>query len=164
MIITDEKQYKMAFKEVLVILNFIPKEDYDKIPKDIISILQKFQDNTYKYNLDFDKEFKEQNILDETKAILANFYRDYWSTIDEKRKIVDRENIERLRVEEEKRKKYNTDQIFRTNNARKNMNKSENSSNNIEKNLVVIEKDSIWKVLVKKIKKFLKSNKQVQEN
>lgn len=162
MIITDEKQYKMAFKEVLVILNFIPKEDYDKIPKDIISILQKFQDNTYKYNLDFDKEFKEQNILDETKAILANFYRDYWSTIDEKRKIVDRENIERLRVEEEKRKKYNPDQIFRTNNARKNMNKSENSSNNIEKNLVVIEKESIWKVLVKKIKKFLKSNKKVQ--
>ena len=162
MIITDEKQYKMAFKEVLVILNFIPKEDYDKIPKDIISILQKFQDNTYKYNLDFDKEFKEQNILDETKAILANFYRDYWSTIDEKRKIVDRENIERLRVEEEKRKKYNPDQIFRTNNARKNMNKSENSSNNIEKNLVVIEKESSWKVLVKKIKKFLKSNKKVQ--
>ena len=112
--------------------------------------------------MDFDKEFKEQNILDETKAILANFYRDYWSTIDEKRKIVDRENIERLRVEEEKRKKYNPDQIFRTNNARKNMNKSENSSNNIEKNLVVIEKESIWKVLVKKIKKFLKSNKKVQ--
>ena len=157
MIIVDEKQYRKAFKEVLVILDFIPKEDYNKIPKNIILILKKFQDNSYNYNLDFNKEFKEQSISDITKAILSNFYRDYWAKYDEKNRIIDKENIERIRKEDEKRQKYNPDNIFKMHDTKENVDKYQNIS--IDKSLVIKEKVSILRKILKKVKRLLNKEK-----
>lgn len=53
--------------------------------------------------------FEEQNLLDETKAILANIFRDYWATTYQRDKIIEKKKIDRIKIEENKRKKYNND-------------------------------------------------------
>lgn len=46
-------------------------------------------------------------LLDETKAVLANIFRDYWATTYQKDKIIEKEKIDRIKIEESKREKYN---------------------------------------------------------
>ena len=51
-------------------------------------------------------------MLDETKAILANIFKDYWATPYQKERIEAKENYDRYLIEKEKESKYNTDNIF----------------------------------------------------
>ncbi|MCI8640445.1 MAG: hypothetical protein HFJ59_01010 [Clostridia bacterium] len=151
--VIDEKQYKKAFKEVLVILNIIPNEYYDKIPKEIILTLQQFQDEYYEYELEFNKEFREQNVSEISKAILANFYRDYWASNNEKKKIIEKENLQRIKLEDEKRKKYNPEDIFRVSNLKEKQIEDTNSNNS----LILMKKENFFQKIIIKIKKiFLK--------
>lgn len=115
-IIYNERQYKIALKELLVILKYIPKTDYEKIPKDVLKIINTNAEHTYNFNVDEKKSIKDQKISELTKAMLENFYRDYWVTDIEKNKIIEEENIKRKEIEEEKRIKYNPKEIFRKDN------------------------------------------------
>lgn len=44
-------------------------------------------DKNCEFKVDINKSFEEQEILDETKAILANIFRDYWATPYQKERI-----------------------------------------------------------------------------
>ncbi len=129
MTMIDEKEYSRAFKEVLVILNFIPKEDYDKIPNDVILTLQESQDN---------------------------FYRDYWASEEERKMLISEENNERKQLEYEKRKKYNPDDIFRTHRLKQEISSREN---NTIKSLVIKEKENVFQKILYKLKMILKIGK-----
>lgn len=111
--LVSEDEYRKAFSEVLNILKYIPNEQRKKIPKDIISILKEYQDLNYQYQLDFEKDLKEQKISKITQVILAIFYRDYWAKKEDRENILEKENNERKMIEEEKRKKYNPDNLFK---------------------------------------------------
>ena len=113
-----DTQYRMAFKEVLVILNHIPKSDYKKIPDEIIQTLKNNADYSYEYTLDMEKSINEQKISNLAKAIIENFYRDYWATDAEKQKMLQEEKTIREKIEEEKRKQYNPDNIFKNKKVR----------------------------------------------
>ena len=69
--------YPKAYVEVLEILKYIPAEEKKKIPYDIIETLKNKADLNYVFKIDFNLPFEKQNLLNETKSILANFYRDY---------------------------------------------------------------------------------------
>lgn len=118
--IYDELQYKRALKELLVILKYIPKTDYEKIPEDVLKMIKINAEHTYNFYVDEEKSIKDQKISELTKAMLENFYRDYWVTDIEKNKIVQEENIKRKEIEEQKRNKYNPEYIFENN--KKNLN------------------------------------------
>lgn len=113
LIMYSDLQYKKAFKEVIVILRYIPKVEYKKIPYDIIKTLENNADNSYNFNLDITKDITKQNISELAKAILEILYRDYWVTDIERRMIFKEENIERENIELEKRKRYNPENIFK---------------------------------------------------
>ena len=68
----------MACAEVMQILQYIPKEDYDKIPKELLNTMMQLADeeSTFKYNAGV--SFKEQDISDGAKALLAEIARRYW--------------------------------------------------------------------------------------
>lgn len=57
----------------------------------------------------------EQNVSKREKAIIAILFRDYWSTQEQKNKIVEKQNNDRLLIEKEKQEKYNLDNIFQNN-------------------------------------------------
>ena len=101
-----EDNYFKAYKEVIEILNFVPKESIDKIPQAMIDTFKANMDLNYDFKLNTNKSFEEQKLLDETKAILANIFRDYWATPYQKEKIQAKERYDRQKMEEEKRAKY----------------------------------------------------------
>lgn len=146
--IVTETDYKKAFKEVLTILEFIPKEDYEKIPDEIINTLKSFQDIDFNYELDFSKDFQNQDISETAQAILANFYRDYWADEKERNQILIEEELERNHEEELKRIQYNPENVFKKNNI-----KEEIKCENIEtsSSLTVIKKGSFFSKIIKKI-------------
>ena len=148
--IYTEEQYRKAFKEVLVILDYIPKSEYEKIPQNVIEKLKNKADNTYQFNLDFSKNLNEQNISEITKAMLENFYRDYWVTDIEKQKILEEEKIKREEIEEEKSQTHNPNEIFKEKNAEKTIDKVEKLE------LIEIKEKNIFQKILEKIKNFFR--------
>lgn len=48
-------------------------------------------DKDYEFEIEPHKEFKELELLEETKAILANIFRDYWTTPYQRERIIAKE-------------------------------------------------------------------------
>lgn len=107
------EDYAKAYKEVLEILKYMPIESVRKIPQKLLKALEKNQDNSYYYKIDETKSLKDQVILKETKAILANLYRDYWATESQRKEILQDENRERIGMESKKREQYNPENLFK---------------------------------------------------
>ena len=108
-----EDNYPKAYKEVIEVLRFIPIESVNKIPKEIIEMFEMKMDKNHNFSVDINKNFEEQIVLEETKAILANIFRDYWATPYQKERIEAKESYDRQQLEEEKNKKYNPDNLFK---------------------------------------------------
>ena len=108
-----EDNYSKAYKEVIEILNYVPQESVNKIPQTMIDTFKAKMDVNYDFKVDINKSFEEQVLLDETKAILANIFRDYWATDYQRERILAKENYDKQKREEERRKKYNPDDIFK---------------------------------------------------
>lgn len=149
-----EDNYSKAYKEVIEVLNFVPKESVDKIPQTMIDTFKAKMDNDYDFKVDINKSFEEQDLLDETKAIFANIFRDYWATPYQKERIEAKEKYDRQKMEEEKRERYNTDNLF---NNRKTKNDEQKNKDDINNNLPMeIKKEKFYEKLIKFIKNFLK--------
>lgn len=137
--------YADAYKEVLVILDNLIKEDYDKIPKEYIEFLTVNCNNDYEFYYDNSKTFEEQELLDDTKYILFGLFEKFGATELQKEKIKDFKNKHYKKLEEEKIKLYKTDNIFKNTNA----DKSESI------NLIV--KETKKETFILKIIKFIKN-------
>ena len=79
-----------------------------------------------------------------TKAILANIFRDYWATPYQKERIEAKEKYDLYKIEEEKRKRYNPDDIFKNAQEQKPV---ENTNLPVE-----IKKETFFKKLINFIK------------
>jgi len=156
----DIAQFSKAYKEVLEILKYIPKQDYDKVPKYIIENMEKEQDREYKYNVTEFKNFERQEMLKETEAILSVLFREYWATEEQRKWIYEKERLEKRKFEQEKSKSYNSlNDMFLTvkNDMNENHLEEKIIKNNIQENkLQEIKKDNFWQKVITKIKKLLK--------
>ena len=74
--------YSIACTEVLEVLNYISKDDYNKIPKNIIAALEKNKRDDIIFLYNPWKSLNEQATSKEGRIMLASFYRDYWATND----------------------------------------------------------------------------------
>ena len=140
--------YNKAYKEITEILKYLPQESIKKIPQLIINAFNLNKNSKYDFSIDLDKCFEEQCLLDETKAILAILFRDYWATPQQNQMIKEKENEDRILEEQEKRKKYSSD-IFSTNKTDTKKKKSVEcydgsiitcNTNNINEHLVIKKK------------------------
>ena len=113
-----EDNYQKAYKEILEILKYVPEESVKKIPQERRDMFEKEQLKTYDFQIDTSKTFEEQELLEETKAILANIFRDYWATPYQKERIEIKEKYDRQQSEEQKRKIYNPNDVFKNKNNR----------------------------------------------
>lgn len=101
-----------AYTEVLVILQNLDYSYYS-IPFEIIEKMKRECNLNHNFKLQKDLPIQKQRLLDETKAILAVFFRDYWSTEEQRNKILAKEKYDLKISEQEKREKYNPDDIFK---------------------------------------------------
>lgn len=81
-------QYANAYTEVLDILKYISKEDYEKIPKSKIKVFEENSNKNYNFTYDENKTLDEQNVSEITKAIIAILFRDYWATKEQRYVII----------------------------------------------------------------------------
>jgi len=151
-----EDNYPKAYKEIIEILKYVPEESVNKIPKEMRDMFEAKQLKTYTFQIDTEKTFEEQEILEETKAILANIFRDYWATDYQKAKIIEKENQDREELERQKREKYNPKDIF--NNIIINQNVQEQLSEEYNKNLPMEVKESFYKKIINFIKSLFHLN------
>lgn len=152
-----ENNYPKAYKEVVEILKYVPKESVNKIPQTMIDTFNAKMDNTYNFSIDINKSFEEQELLEETKAILANIFRDYWATPYQKERIQAKERYDREKIEEEKRAKYNSD-IFQTKESNKPENKVEEEKTNSNNLPIEVKKEKFYEKIINFFKKIFKLN------
>ena len=143
-----EENYHKAYKEVIEILKYVPQESVNKIPKTMLETFEKKMDKDYVFNVDINKTFGEQNLLEETKDIFAVIFRDYWATLYQRERIKAKEKYDRQKIEEEKANKYNPDDIF----------KNKEKDNVVENNNLPVEikKENFFKKLISFIKKIIR--------
>ena len=87
-----KENYPKAYTEVLEIMKYMPKQDVNKIPKEMIEMFENKMDKSYVFNVKETDDFADLKILDETEAIFVNIFRDYWATPEQKKKIIEKQS------------------------------------------------------------------------
>lgn len=139
-------EYANAYSEVLEILKYIPIKDYNKIPKNKIELFEKNANNEHRFKYNPYKTLEEQNVTKRAKAIIAILFRDYWANEIQREKIIKKQNYDRIKLDEQKREKYNPDNIFKN----KGIKYIENPTSNIVS--MIQYKESVFKSILDKIK------------
>ncbi len=147
------QNYRMAFKEVYTILNHVNPEDYEKIPRNIVSAIEKNMDNDYAYEMNENLDIYKQQMLPETKAILFNFYRDYWTTSEQREKIKKIQNKERSKADVKKQELYSIENIFRQQDSKKTTESAEETS------MIKIDEDNFFGKMIRFFKKLFGKEK-----
>ena len=93
-------QYANEYTEVLDILKYISKEDYEKIPKSKIKVFEENSNKNYSFTYDENKTLDEQNVSEIAKAIIAILFRDYWATKEQRYVIIKKQQ----EIKEQKQK------------------------------------------------------------
>lgn len=141
-------EYANAYSEVLEILKYISKEDYEKIPNSKIELFETNHNKEYIFRYNPNKTLDEQNVSKTAKAIIAILFRDYWATEIQKEKIITKQNYDRKQLEEKKKERYNSDNLFKNNEKKINLYGTKQ-----EQKLALIEINNIkW---YKKVWKFI---------
>ncbi len=144
-------EYANAYAEMLEILKYISKEDYDKIPKRRIHLFETNANRNHVFRYNPNLTLDEQHVSLRTKYIIAILFRDYWATEQQREKILKKEKWDMMKAEEEKKEKYNQDNIFH----RSNISHTIYEENIPQENNALIEvKENIFIKIVNKIKKF----------
>jgi len=148
-IIISRKEYEIACKEVLEILKNVKKEDLDKIPNQEIEKLQQNANNDYQFTYIVYKDIKEQNVSKLAKAIIAHFFIEYIANGEQRQKILRKQQYDLMVLEEEKRKKYQVNDIFQ--------NEEKPKNNNVSDKLPIVrKKENFWYKILKYIIEILK--------
>lgn len=140
-----KQAYKEAFCEVNEILKYFDKDILKKIPKEFIENIQNNMSNSYVVTYDKTKGINEQNLKQETRAILSIIYRDYACGENKRSEIIQKDRKELLELEEKKKADYGNKEIFKPN---INLDKAE------EKSIIVIKKQNIIQKIIEKIRSF----------
>lgn len=129
-------KYSKAYTEVLEILKYLPKNEYDKIAQEKIKFFENNKDNSYKFSINPQIPLYEQNISIEANSIIVVLFRDYFASEKqrEKLKFILKQNEDKY--QEEIRKEYNPDDIFKN---RKTEIVENNSNEEIKNNNLPIE-------------------------
>lgn len=138
-------KYTKALAELKVILENSEDTIIEKIPKKFITFIEDNYDRDYSCNIKSNIAIENQNILDETKYLIALVYRSYLCNEDEKQEY-DKELIKNEKIYQRKlHEKYDVD-IFE--NKKKEIKIEENINLPAE-----IKKENILKKVINTIKK-----------
>ena len=143
---------RQAYSEIDEFLGLLSEEQRNEIPKKLRDFFKEEKDQEYFKNIDKDIPIKDQNLKEETLAIIALLNLQYWCKDEEKRK-----RLQEIYAQNEKEyqdmlyEKYNPNDIFK----KKEGTTIENNNEIKEKMQMVEYKDSVFKRIINKILNFL---------
>ncbi len=104
--------YSKAYTEVFEIIKYLPKEEYNKIPKDKIEFYKENMDINYKFHINPSIDLEKQNISKEANAILITIFRDYFATDKQKESLKRLLSQNQQKLEQQKSQKYDSIELF----------------------------------------------------
>ena len=156
-----ENMRRKEYTEILEILKYMEEKDKNKIPKELIQIFQENKDDNYEFRINPAKDLKEQPLMEETLALIAMLNLNYWcDTPEEKQKWMKIYSDNEKKHQEELRKKYNPEDIFKNKKVNKEKVEFEETKEEDRKNKELTiakteDKENIFKKIFKYIKKAL---------
>ena len=106
------KELSEAAVEVNEILKYTSPELVAKIPQKFMDFLNEISSKTYTFDYDKTKSLEEQELKPKTQGLLALIYKDYLCDDKEKQEYMDKVAKVLYDIEQEKKEKYNTDNLF----------------------------------------------------
>ncbi len=137
--------YKKALVEVDAVLSCLDYNEYKKIPANIIDAIENNKDEEYTYDYDEELEYEDWSLMPETKAILYNIFKKYLATEEQRKYLQQKERLENYKIESEKIKKYNSENLFKKEKEVKKVEQEEN-------NELIVKRDSSFKRILEKLK------------
>ena len=143
---TDSQEINDIAKETIYVLKNFNPTFTSKISKRILKDLEELAKTKKKeVKIDKTKSLKDQNILPETKDMIALLYYNYIALPEEKKEIIQKWNENEARYQERLRRKYNLDNVFKKENTKENNNTS-----------MIEYKKNIFQRIFEKIKEIIK--------
>ena len=140
---------KDAYVEVLGILDLLDEEQKNRIPKKLKEFFENNKNQDYQVNIDSNIPLEEQNLLQEAVDILAMLKLNYWCTNEkEKEGFLNLLNENEKKYQEELRKKYNPNNLFKDKESKRVIYTNEELS-------IVKYKESIFKRIKDWLKRIL---------
>ena len=106
-----ENTKNKVYNEVLEVLKYVSKNEFEKIPIEEIEYYNQNKDETYKYSFDSNNN----KISRKACILLVKLYITYIASDEEKSDIYKQLKINSDKLEREKRQLYNPDNLFRNN-------------------------------------------------
>ena len=139
-----------AYAEVDNFIECLDSCDKNKVPESIRKYFKKEKSKNYNKIIDVYQPIKDQNLKDETLAIIAMLNLKYWcDDEEEKKRLMTIYSENEKKYQNELKEKYDIEKIFEERNNKK-------LENYQEKNLSKIKKESFWDKLKNTILKILK--------
>ena len=111
---------KNSYAEILEILKNMDKIYVDRIPKKLIKFFEENKSNVYDFKYNSELKLNQQNLNENTLALLAMLNLNYWCESEEhKEELIARYNENEQKYQEELQEKYNPDNIFKKHNQEK---------------------------------------------
>ena len=148
--------YANAYKEVLIVINNLVKEDYEKIPREYIEFLETNSNNKHEFEYNTSKNFEQQDLLDDTKYILFGLFEKFAATDVQKAKIKSFKINYNNKLEKQKREKYNSEEIFKSKQNNSMPLKIEEPKEKLE--MVKYKKQKLYQKIFAKILKIFRRN------
>lgn len=109
----EKEEYKKAYVELYEIIKVLPEKEQKKIPKVVLKNIEDNMDKEYKFILNKDSDILNQKYRIETKALFVELYERYLASKEENEIWNQYDKICNNMIEEEKRIKYDTKNIFK---------------------------------------------------
>ena len=101
-----------TYEELYEILGYMDKLTVMKIPEELLNVISQRRNIKYQTKIDKNDIFNKQNVSDETLDLLCYIDYNYWMDEDKKNEI----NKILKEKEEEKKERYNPDNLFKKEN------------------------------------------------
>lgn len=132
--------YPEVAAELIEIFKFVEEPVLEKIPEKLKEELSRIADKNSKFKIDKTKKLSEQKILPETKQLLSGIFIKYCCRQQDGEEILVACKENDMKIEQEKREKYNPDKIFE---------KKEETKPCFK--LVIVKKEPWYKKIIKSI-------------
>lgn len=144
--------YSDAATELIEIFKFVEEPVLEKIPEKLKEELEKISNKEHKFKIDKTKKLEDQKMLPETKDLLSAIFIKYCCRKEDGEEILVACKENDMKIEREKRKKYNPEDVFKVRGKKESDIPTEVNSFK----LVVIEKLPWYKKIFRGIKNFFK--------
>ena len=134
--------------EVECVLNKMNEQNIKKIPQEFWEFLNKNKDTNYNFKYDDSKSITENNLHIDTISLLTYINMNFLLDAEAKKEMISLLNEDEIIAEEQRRKQYNPDSIFK--------NRIDKHIEQTSENVNMIEyKESVFQKIISKLRNFL---------